>query len=75
MADPMETLHEYGVHLAPLAEFEGLDALILAVNHAEFLSLGVEDLIRRLNAPAVFIDVKSCFAPGDFPDRVTYWSL
>jgi UDP-N-acetyl-D-galactosamine dehydrogenase len=75
MADPKETLHEYGLHLAPLAEFEGLDALILAVNHAEFLSLGVEDLIRRLNAPAVFIDVKSCFDPGEFADRVTYWSL
>jgi UDP-N-acetyl-D-galactosamine dehydrogenase len=75
LADPGETLHEYGVHLSPMAEFEGLDVLILAVNHAEFLALGAQDLIRRLNSPSVFIDVKSCFDPADFPDQVTYWSL
>jgi UDP-N-acetyl-D-galactosamine dehydrogenase len=75
MADPGETLHEYGLNLTPLAECEGLDAIILAVNHAEFLALGAQDLCRRLNSPAVFIDVKSCFNPGEFPDRVTYWSL
>jgi UDP-N-acetyl-D-galactosamine dehydrogenase len=75
MADPGETLHEYGLQLSPLAELGGLDALILAVNHAEFLAPGARDLIRRLNSPSVFIDVKSCLDPGDFPDAVTYWSL
>jgi len=75
LADPAETLHEYGIKLTPLAEFQELDALILAVNHEAFLAPGVEALIQRLSGPSVFIDVKSCFDPADFPERVTYWSL
>ena len=74
-ADPEETMHEYGVTLTSLAEFQDLDALILAVNHNEFLEAGAASLVQRLNPQAVFIDVKSCFDPADFPARVTYWSL
>jgi UDP-N-acetyl-D-galactosamine dehydrogenase len=74
-ADPAETHHEYGLSLTPLSEFESLDALILAVNHAPFLEAGAAALVKRLNAPSVFIDVKSCFEPGDFPEPITYWSL
>jgi UDP-N-acetyl-D-galactosamine dehydrogenase len=74
-ADPRETEHEYGLKLTPVAEFEGMDALILAVNHAEFLEAGAGALVRRLNPASVFIDVKSCFEPAEFPAGVTYWSL
>jgi len=75
MADPEETLHEYGLHLAGLEEFMDLDALILAVNHSIFLEAGVESLLKRLNSHSVFIDVKSCFDPKAFPDQMIYWSL
>jgi UDP-N-acetyl-D-galactosamine dehydrogenase len=75
LADPEDTLHEYGLALSPLKDFQELDALILAVNHASFLAPGVGNLIARLNPKAVFIDVKSCFAPADFPEQVVYWSL
>lgn len=74
-ADEAETLHEYGLKLSPLSEFRNLDAIILAVNHQEFLEEGAEGLVRRLNPPAIFIDVKSCFEPSRFPKQVTYWSL
>jgi UDP-N-acetyl-D-galactosamine dehydrogenase len=75
MADPADTLHEYGLELLPGSALVELDALILAVNHAVFLEPGIEALVRRLNPKAVFIDIKSCFEPTDFPAHVTYWSL
>jgi len=75
MADPAETHHEYGLELTALEDFGELDALILAVNHAVFLEAGLGSLLARLNPRAVFIDVKSCFDPADFPAEVTYWSL
>ena len=75
MADPEETLHEYGLHLTAIEEFHDLDAIILAVNHSAFLEAGVSSLIKRMNPHAVFIDVKSCFDPKAFPEQVIYWSL
>jgi UDP-N-acetyl-D-galactosamine dehydrogenase len=75
MADPKETLHEYGLHLTAIEEFHDLDAIILAVNHSAFLDAGVSGLIKRMNTHAVFIDVKSCFDPKEFPNQVIYWSL
>jgi len=74
-ADPDETRHEYGLEITSLEALQDLDALILAVNHASFLEAGVADLVRRLNPRAIFIDVKSCFEPAQFPANVTYWSL
>ena len=74
-ADPAETRHEYGLELSQLDELHDLDALVLAVNHAEFLQAGAPSLARRLNDRSVFVDVKSCFEPADFPAGVAYWSL
>jgi UDP-N-acetyl-D-galactosamine dehydrogenase len=75
LADPDQARHEYGLELAPLREMQDLDALVLAVSHAEFLALGAVDLARRLCAPAVFIDAKACFEQKDFPGQIAYWSL
>ncbi len=75
MADPAETRHEYGLDLQPLEAFQELDALVLAVNHASFLEAGVADLIKRMKPASVFIDVKSCFDPAQFPGQIAYWSL
>ena len=74
-ADPAETRHEYGLELVPMEQLVDLDALILAVNHGAFLEAGAANLAGRLKSRGVFIDVKSCFDPCDFPDHVTYWSL
>ncbi|NTV74612.1 MAG: nucleotide sugar dehydrogenase [Holophaga sp.] len=74
-ADAKETMHEYGLKLTALDEFQNLDALILAVNHHQFLEAGVASMLARLAPRAVFLDVKSVFEPGLFPENVTYWSL
>lgn len=75
MADPAETLHEYGLRLCKLEEIRELDALVLAVNHQVLLDLGLDAIRACMKGSAVFIDVKSVFAPGDFPQGIAYWSL
>ena len=75
-AEPGETRHEYGLTLSPLQELEGLDALILAVAHKQYLDLGADALARRVNPGGVLIDVKSALDPkGLPPGRVGYWCL
>jgi UDP-N-acetyl-D-galactosamine dehydrogenase len=74
-ADHEETRLEYDLELSSLDDLQDLDALILAVNHAEFLKAGAASMVRRLKSKAVFVDVKSCFEPSGFPDGIAYWSL
>ncbi len=75
MAGKEETHEEYGLDLSPLQDFRDLDALVFAVSHRAFLESGLEPLLGCLKPTSVFVDVKSCFDPRDFPDRITYWSL
>ena len=60
---------------SPLDEFQDLDALIYAVNHARFLEAGLDRLLRLPQPQAVLVDVKSAFAGCHFPEGITYWSL
>ncbi len=62
-ADPAEAQHEYGVSLVQWSDLPRADALVLAVSHADFLSLGVDELSRKLIRGGCVIDVKSGFAP------------
>jgi len=75
-AGPDETRHEYGLALSPLEALDGLDALILAVAHKQYLDLGADALARRVNPGGVLIDVKSALDPKTLPPgRVGYWCL
>jgi len=75
MADAAETKHEYGLDLAKLEDMHDLDALVFAVNHKVLLELGPDALRACMKKTAVFIDVKSAFAPSNFPQDIAYWSL
>lgn len=75
MADEAETLKEYGLRLSGFKEMQELDALIFAVNHRVFLDLGLDSIRACLKQTAVFVDVKSAFAPENFPQNIAYWSL
>ena len=78
VADPLassqETEHEYGIALTPCDDLTQLDALILAVNHAEYVADSAA-LIGRVKHGGVLVDVKSALNREDVPDGVTYWSL
>jgi UDP-N-acetyl-D-galactosamine dehydrogenase len=75
-ADPAETRHEYGLQLSALEELQGLDALIFAVSHREYVERPLEFFLDRLRPGGVLVDVKSVLDPSRIPaGRVSYWSL
>ena len=75
-ADAAETDHEYGLKLTKLDDMKELDALVLAVSHQQFLSMGGPALAARVRQGGVVVDVKSALDPSTFPkDRVAYWCL
>ena len=74
-ADAHEAHEEYGVKLSPLAEFEQLDALVLAVSHSEFIAMGAAKIAALVKPGGVLIDVKSALDSTAIPAGVQYWCL
>ncbi|MGB7206354.1 MAG: nucleotide sugar dehydrogenase, partial [Anderseniella sp.] len=66
--------HEYGVTLCGEADLQGLDAVILAVNHQAYLE-DVPGLMSRIRKGGLLIDVKSAIAPDKVREDIGYWSL
>ena len=60
-ADAEEAMHEYGVKLLTLGELPRADAVVAAVSHQEYASLGAGDLGKMLVKGGAFIDVKAAF--------------
>jgi len=56
-----EAMHEYGVRLLPWEALPRADAVIAAVAHTRFLTLGAEDFQRKVIKGGCFIDVKAQF--------------
>jgi len=61
--------------LRPLEAFVDLDALIFAVPHRYYDSLGPADIAAMLKPGGVLLDVRSHLLPADFPPTLRYWSL
>ena len=75
-ADKEAAMDEYGIVLRDLSDFEQLDAIVLAVAHAEYVKLGLDEFVKMLNAhTGVIVDVKSIFDPRNIPQGVRYWGL
>ena len=60
-AEADEAMHEYGVRLLPFAELPRADAIVAAVSHKEFMSLGMDEISTKLVKGGAFIDVKAAF--------------
>jgi UDP-N-acetyl-D-galactosamine dehydrogenase len=60
-AEAEEALHEYGVKLMSWDELPRADAVVAAVSHDEFLSMGPAELAQKLVKGGAFIDVKAAF--------------
>jgi len=77
--DPLASAHEakaeYGVDLTPPDSWGPLDALVLAVSHAEYVTEGTEALVSRVRDGGVVIDVKSVLDPSRVGRGIHYWSL
>jgi UDP-N-acetyl-D-galactosamine dehydrogenase len=76
--DPMvssgDAMHEYGIELCSAADLSDLDAVIMAVNHQQYLSPDF-DIGKSLKQGGVLVDVKSAFHPGAVREDLRYWSL
>ncbi|MDB4953544.1 MAG: nucleotide sugar dehydrogenase [Myxococcales bacterium] len=75
LGDPKQAHDEYNIHITSLDRFTGLDALILAVAHKEYVS-NVEAIFARVRDGGVVIDVKSAIPPKTVAPRgIKLWSL
>jgi UDP-N-acetyl-D-glucosamine/UDP-N-acetyl-D-galactosamine dehydrogenase len=72
---PEDAAREYGVRMAPWDELTGLDALVLAVPHREFLRRSTRDLLAPLRIGGAFLDLKSAVQTQKARPDVQYWSL
>ena len=75
MADPEEALEEYGLRLSSFDELTGLDGLVVAVAHQEYLAMPREQLFGTLGPRGAIADVKSMLHPSEVPSSIAYWSL
>ncbi|MFZ1429893.1 MAG: nucleotide sugar dehydrogenase, partial [Geminicoccaceae bacterium] len=75
LADPAQARAEYGLELTPLELLGDLDALVLAVPHRAYLTLGEDGMADLLRPSGILIDVKSALDPTRLPAQQTYWSL
>jgi UDP-N-acetyl-D-galactosamine dehydrogenase len=70
-----EAAREYGVRINPWEELTGLDAMILAVPHREFVGRPLEELLHPLGQGGLLFDLKSVVDPSTVRPDVKYWSL
>lgn len=77
-ADRDEAREELGVELCDLDELRNLDALVLAVSHAEYTDIPVADLKAWFANPdtALVVDVKGFFDRAELEQNdIAYWRL
>ncbi len=72
-ADSAEVEHEYGFTLAkePSGRY---DAIIVAVNHDQYLKIDSEFFSNLASENSVFVDIKGAFVKNK-PKGLSYWSL
>jgi UDP-N-acetyl-D-galactosamine dehydrogenase len=73
LGDPREALEEYKIELAPLDKLTGLDAVVLAVAHKEYIA-NPDAIFARVRDGGVVVDVKSVL-PRKAPRGIRLWSL
>ena len=75
-ADKEAAMTEYGIVLREMSDLSELDAVVIAVAHADYVKLGLNKFVSSLKAKnGVIVDVKSIFDPKSIPQGVKYWSL
>lgn len=77
--DPLATAADieasFGRTPSALEAFTELDALVLAVPHRHYRSLGASGLFAMLRRGGALLDVKGMVSPDEIPADRLYWSL
>mgnify|MGYP000156223976 FL=1 len=69
-ANPAEVEHEYDLSLISTLKENHYDGIVLAVDHSEFKSMGVEAIRKLGKGKHVLYDVKHVFGPKDSDIRL-----
>lgn len=72
-ADSEELKHEYGFSLLEGLNGKKYDAIIVAVNHKEYINLDENYFISKSTADGILVDVKGVFR--NKIKQMTYWGL
>jgi UDP-N-acetyl-D-galactosamine dehydrogenase len=64
-----EARHEYGIDLVPWDSLGAADALVVAVAHREFRSMGLDALLAKVKPGGCVVDVKSVLDPKALGQR------
>lgn len=80
VADQREAYHEYGIRFVGINELEYLDALVIAVAHADFADLGLKQLDQLFKEGAnyrkVILDIKGVLNREEMKSAgYNYWRL
>ncbi|TVR77905.1 MAG: nucleotide sugar dehydrogenase [Chitinophagaceae bacterium] len=71
-ADSEEIKEEYGIELSKLSD-KKYEAIIVAVNHTDYVKLTEDDFKKMLNKNGILIDIKGLYRKKI--KDLTYWSL
>jgi UDP-N-acetyl-D-galactosamine dehydrogenase len=58
LATPAEAKHEYGIDLVPWEHLPKANAIVAAVAHQELLARPLDDVLSKLGAGGLYVDVK-----------------
>jgi UDP-N-acetyl-D-galactosamine dehydrogenase len=75
VADPGTVERAYGVQLRDLSELSDLSAVIIAVAHDDYASLGGDGISNMLAPDGIVVDVRSKVDPASLRPGLCYWSL
>jgi len=76
LADLAEAQAEYGIELCAWEDLNNCQAVILAVPHAQYLALSVEDFGAMMVEDATLVDIKSVLDRGELDDaKLNVWRL
>jgi UDP-N-acetyl-D-glucosamine/UDP-N-acetyl-D-galactosamine dehydrogenase len=74
IANPVETLQEYGVQLTPWEHLPRCEVLVLAVGHSEILASGAERILEKVAEGGCIVDIQARLDPQQFIGRgLSYW--
>jgi UDP-N-acetyl-D-galactosamine dehydrogenase len=77
MADEDEARQYYGLTLSPLEDLADIDAMVMAVAHGAYRTLGLKGLSELCrDGQPIFVDVKGAMDPSDARQLgFVYWRL
>ncbi len=76
IADPSDTIHEYGVEFTKFADLPQVPLLVLAVAHDMFKKMSLDELLAKVEPGGIILDVKSILPKEEIRARgYTVWRL